>query len=170
MQPTGRGTITVHKEGDEGTLQIDRDTGQITGPAIDERPDWADGLAVAQVQERVGFYESRLGAKHSAIAGIKNAEGIAYQDLGWVGSSPEHGGDVELDADSDYRMDAVAKLLGVDREDFQTEALFGKTVAEVEIAADYIRSRDDATVMNDELARSFKGIPLETEVKQRATR
>lgn len=156
MEPTGRKTITVHKEGEEGSLEVDFDTGIIT-TQVDERPDWAEGLSTALLAERSQFYTQRLGSKY----GEEHARpsGIAYQDLGWIGAG-EDGELMELDADTDYRMQIVADVLGIDREAGQSAdaPIFGKTLAEVEIeTTGQHYSKTDAELLIDEQTRQTFG-------------
>lgn len=147
-EPTGRKTITVHKEGAEGAIQVDGDTGLIT-TSIHDRPDWSAGLACALLVERRQFYTSRLGEK--AAAGHLAPDGIALQDLGWIGVDETTGDECELEADGEYRMEIVAKVLGIDREDED----FGETIAEVEITADTTRSAEDVTLMDEGMKQTF---------------
>lgn len=100
--------ILVHKLNEPGALRIGSTTGIILS-APDERPDWAEGLAVAQVAERANFYLSRLGKLPNDTDGL-----IAFEDLGWVAIDAEGEG-IELEADSEYRMSAIAEALGVNR-------------------------------------------------------
>lgn len=105
-------TLTVHKEGAEGTLQIDRLTGKILTPLAD-KPDWAQGLASAIPQERVTFYMQRFGTEGSEIEAVKNADAVAMQDLSWVGLDAAQEA-VELPADHEHRLQVVAKVLDLD--------------------------------------------------------
>jgi hypothetical protein len=129
MEPSNRLVVPVHKEGAEGAIEVDRDTGIIL-TKTDQRPDWAEGLAVALLAERHTFYTRRLGTAFTED--MKHPKSLAFQDLGWIGMDQEQN-ECELSADGEYRMDVVAKVLGINREDFETEAPFGQTVAEAEI-------------------------------------
>ena len=153
MTPSTGRQIMVHKEGEEGALQVDALTGYITTP-VDARPDWSDGLAVALLQERATFYERRLGPAFSPA--MRDATAIAFQDLGWVGVDEEQEA-CELSADHEYRADVVAKVLGINREDFEADAdHFGPTVAEVEIdLQDRAVSKAEATDIDTELLTGF---------------
>lgn len=151
MNPTGRKTITVHKEGEEGSLEVDFDTGIIT-TQVDGRPDWAEGLSTALLSERHQFYAQRLGDKYAEEH--SRPSGIAYQDLGWIGAG-EDGELMEIDADHEYRMEIVATVLGIDRE---ADGKLDKAVTEVEIettGANYAKS--DAELLVDEQTRATFG-------------
>lgn len=127
-------TVVVHKEGEEGTIQVRHLDGIIVAPPQDERPDWAEGLAAAMIQERVTFYSKRLGEANSPYAtqlqSILDADTIAFEDLGWIGVNAE-GQEVELEADSEHRMETIGRILGIDRD----EGTMGEGVtAEREVA------------------------------------
>lgn len=107
-------TLVVHKEGAEGTLLVDYMTGKILTP-IDEKPDWAQGLAACLPQERITFYLHRFGTEGKEIEAIKNADAVAMQDLSWVGVDANQEA-TELEADLDYRLELVGKLLDIDTE------------------------------------------------------
>lgn len=139
MEPT-KETAIVHKEGEEGTLLIDRYTGRIVTPLI-ERPDWAEGLHTALVRERDAFYQgngkqpgeagfvgNRLGKAYTDE--MRNPAAYVFQDLGWLGQDAEQE-ECTIDADNDYRMEVIATVLGINREDFETPIT--GTVAEIEI-------------------------------------
>lgn len=164
MEATGRKTVLVHKEGEEGSILLDYDTGIVTTP-IDERPDWADGLAVGQLQERRRFYEQKLGETTAAalLEEVTEAKGIAFQDLSWVGSS-ETGENTELNADPDYRMDVVAKALGIEREAGDTDVLAVQgAIAEVEIDMQNRYVPSDVELIDEEMSKTFGGQPREAQ-------
>lgn len=159
MEPTNRRTILVHKEGEEGSIEIDYDTGIVQTP-IDQRPDWADGLANALIQERVTFYEARLGPAFGDEH--KRPQAIVYQDLAWLGAGDD-GEMTELAADEDYRMNVVAQVLGIEREPAQSEADFGKVLAEAEIDMQNRYIPSDVELIDNEMATTFGGAPRKTE-------
>ena len=130
--------IVVHRAGQEGTILVCAADGEIVTP-IDFRPDWAEGLVVAMLAERLGFYQKRVGPK--AAEELRRADAIAFEDLGWIGMT-DHGS-VEIEPDSDVRADRVAAALGVDREAFDTEQDFKNVVAEVEIDMDFSRTVEE---------------------------
>ena len=74
--------IIVHKAGHEGIIELDAMTGAIqTRP--EDRPAWAEGLAVALLPERHKFYATRLGEKSEQFKHLIEApNGIDVQDLG----------------------------------------------------------------------------------------
>lgn len=108
--------IIVHKAGHEGTIELDAMTGAIqTRP--EDRPAWAEGLAVALLPERHKFYATRLGEKSEQFKHLIEApNGIDVQDLGWVGVNGEEQ-EVEIEASDEFRMDAIATILGVNRDE-----------------------------------------------------
>lgn len=144
--------ILVHKLGDEGTITIDNLTGGIVTP-IDERPDWAEGLANALPRERETFYKTRLGED---IAATNKPDAIAFEDLAWVGVDGE-GDLVELSADHEFRMEVVKEFLGIDEETGEMTKDGWRTVAEVEIALDNVRTSEEASAITEELSKGFSG-------------
>lgn len=144
--------IIVHKEGEEGTLQIDRLTGQIKTDN-DQRPDWSEGLAVALLGERNTFYQQRLGKDSEAFkAQALNTEAVEYRDLGWLGFNADQQ-EVEIEADMEYRSERVAQLLGIDTE----AGTFGADVmAEREVDAQPgRRTPGQATALSEAIASGF---------------
>lgn len=100
----------VHKSGHEGAIELSAN-GRVTTDLL-ERPDWASGLGAAMLYERTKFYSDRVGpvaAEHLA----KNT--IDMDDLSWVAFDHE-GDEVEVQASSEFRMETLATLLGVDDE------------------------------------------------------
>jgi hypothetical protein len=141
--------IVVHKAGEEGTIMIDRMSGMVM-TKTDDRPDWADDLAVALLAERTTFYTSRLGPASGDK--LSKLDYMAYQDLGWIGLDAE-GDEVEIEADTEFRMEAVAQVLGVDRE----EGSIPNAIAEAELDADFSRTVAEATAIDEELReRAFE--------------
>lgn len=104
--------IIVHKAGEEGTMEVDALTGAIL-TQVDQRPEWAEGLAAALLQERHTFYELRFGKQSTQYAEVAKADAIEYADLGWIGVN-EDGDEVEIEASAEYRSEVVAKALGID--------------------------------------------------------
>lgn len=141
-------TLRVHLDGTEGTIEIDALTG-IVKTNVDERPEWADGLTCALIQERVSFYfgndkiKTRLDRSKFEPA-IMGAELIDMRDLSWTAIDPETGEAVEVEADADFRMGAVAGLLGIDREDFDATSEY-----EIEVAHDTSRTTEEAVTFSD---------------------
>lgn len=120
--------IAVHMEGQEGAIQIDALEGKVMTPA-DERPAWAENYAVALMGERTGWYEMRLGQQ--LPENIRRPEILDARDLGWIAFDAE-GDEVEIEADLDHRMDVLAGLLDVDRQDFDQERNFQGHIAQAE--------------------------------------
>jgi hypothetical protein len=104
--------IIVHKAGDEGVMEVDALTGAIL-TANDQRPDWAEGLAAALLQERLTFYETRFGKQSDQFKAVQQADAIEYLDLGWIGVN-EDGDEIEIEANGEHRSEVVAKALGID--------------------------------------------------------
>jgi catechol 2,3-dioxygenase-like lactoylglutathione lyase family enzyme len=154
--------ILVHKEGEEGSIQIDAQTGGIV-TEIDQRPDWAEGLSVALLAERNKFYRDRLGSKYAAEHA--SPEAMSYEDLGWVGADAE-GELLEIEASAEHRQGVLSEVLGWDEETatFKDKAGF-QTVAEVEIAMDTARTTAEATEIAEEFKRDTFGTDAEAERK-----
>lgn len=104
--------IIVHKAGDEGVMEVDALTGAII-TANDQRPDWAEGLAAALLQERLTFYETRFGKESAQFKAVQQADAVEYLDLGWIGVN-EDGDEIEIEANGEHRSEIVAKALGID--------------------------------------------------------
>lgn len=171
MKPLNQNHIFVHKEGEEGIIALDGATGQIVSP-VDERPDWADGLATALLSERSKFYTTRLGEQ--AAAPIIGAQAIAFQDLGWIGLDAEQN-EMELEADPDFRAEMIATVLKLDRD---PEAMadadrFGKTLATIETDREPVTHTDEQAQAFDEAQlRGMAGstsVEVETEGHAKAT-
>jgi hypothetical protein len=126
----------------------------------DQRPEWAEGLAVALLAERMIFYTGRLGP----VAGRSAWEAgvVAYQDFGWVKIDTE-GNEVEVEADAEFRMNLLAEAIGIDRE----AENFGEVVAEIELAADTSVSVAEAEAIAEEFrAAGVGGQAADAEVKE----
>lgn len=146
-------TILVHKENEEGALIIDALTGQIKQP-INERPDWSEGLTCALLAERLKFYTDRLGSERFT-GSLQFPQAIAFEDLGWIAVS-EDGNEVELEADTEHRMEFLAGMLGLDREEGGHVAGHAeKVLAEVEISKDTHRTADEAKAFEDAQVQGF---------------
>lgn len=146
--------IAIHKANHEGAFHIDALTGQVVTP-VDDRPDWAEGFAVALLGERTGWYEQRLG-QHLPDS-IRKPEMIDASDLGWIGFDHE-GSEVEIEADGDHRMDVLAGLLNIDREDFDGGALLENTLAEAEANHTYTTHPTDEATLEEVEGKSFEEI------------
>lgn len=125
--------IIVHKADHEGALHIDARTGEILTP-LAERPEWSDGYAVALLSERTGWYEQRLGKQLPDT--LTRPEMLDSADLGWIAFDAE-GDEVEIEADTEHRMDILAELLNVDRDNFDQGLRLENTLAEAEATHSY---------------------------------
>ncbi len=97
----------VHKKDVEGALAIGSLSGRILTPIM-EQPDWAEGLAVAMLLERYDFYMTRLGTAPTW------PDVLAFEDLAWHCVSAE-GDSFVIEADSEFRMDTIAEVIGLAR-------------------------------------------------------
>jgi hypothetical protein len=165
---TGK-SILVHKQDSDGTISLDYLTGQVTTPN-DERPEWAEGLATALLAERTGYYAKRLGSAYPPE--LATADAMAFEDLGWIGHKVDDGGEgieYELSASEEYRMDCLAKFIGVDRADFDSETPFQNAVAEAHIANDTRRTPLEVMALDDAAAEGFRMVPATTEAARTGT-
>ncbi|TPJ33698.1 hypothetical protein [Mesorhizobium sp. B2-8-3] len=143
--------IIITKTGEEGAIFIDHLEGKVL-TAADERPEWADGLANAMLAERSGWYEKRLGKQLSAE--LARPETIAFEDLEWIGIDAE-GDEVHLEADQDYRMDKLAEMMGIDRQDFDGEKNFKNAIASAEVAHTYATQPTSEATLEEAEGQSF---------------
>lgn len=104
-------TITVHKEGHEGTITVDARTGVVVGD-VTERPEWAHGLTCALLAERVGYYRTKLGPLADPIV---SPIAIEKTDLGWV-LLREDGEEEMIPADADTRIAVISEVLEAERD------------------------------------------------------
>lgn len=162
--------ITVHKEGEEGTLLVRHSDGRITTP-LDDQPQWAEGLTNALIQERHTFYAKRLGEANSphatTLQTILDADTVAFQDLGWLGVNAEQQ-EVELEADPEFRSEAMAKILGIDTE----EGTMGAGVtADREVESQNNRmTGEQASALTEGMQQGFGGKREAENEKARASR
>lgn len=124
--------IAVHHGDHEGGIHIDATTGGVM-TASDDCPEWANGLAVGVLKERNTWYETRLGQVPDSIL---KAEIIDMRDLTWLAWDAERDL-MELEADNEFRMDTLATLLNVDREDFDGEKTIAGVIASAEVDHTY---------------------------------
>ncbi len=162
---TGR-KIAVHKKDHEGILEIDAMTGQVL-PGQHDRPEWAEGLFIAQLTERHSYYLSRLGTSYPEE--MKNPDLMAYEDLAWLGSDTkatdeetgEDGKPFAIEADAEHRLDTVARILGIERDADKVEASDNAgfeldSVVEVEIMADNTRTEAEQKAFIEAQEAGFK--------------
>jgi hypothetical protein len=170
MDPTLKHVCLVHCEGQEGTIEIDYQTGQITTPT-DQRPDWADGLLNAMTHERDAFYAGvgkpgdenfqpgRLGPvlyeeKH------RFPEAIDSRDLKWITMDDSGTQMGEVEASHEYRMEVVQTVLQVDEEG--VSQISGRVLADIEIANDQVRGKSDLELL-DQASRTTFGEAIQEE-------
>ncbi|RWI06838.1 MAG: hypothetical protein EOQ89_03655 [Mesorhizobium sp.] len=144
--------IIITKTGEEGAILVDHLEGKVL-TAADERPEWADGLAYAMLAERSGWYEKRLGRQLSAE--LARPEAMVFEDLEWIGIDAE-GDEVHLEADIDYRMDKLAELMGIDREDFDGEKNFKNAIASAEATHTYSTQPTSEATLEEAEGKSFE--------------
>lgn len=101
----------VHKEGEPGTLEL-FPSGRVATEQFN-RPEWAGNAVLAVLAERNTFYSTRVGAELAEP--LLNTNIINFDDLAWV-ALDEEGLEVELLADTEFRQNTLAKLVGADRE------------------------------------------------------
>lgn len=140
----------VHKKDAEGILLIDAVTGFVL-PEQHDRPEWSDGLSLAQFSERHQFYTSRLGNDLYSEE-MRTPDLYAFEDLSWLGvitdvDSEEAGNETVIEADYEHRAEVLAAVLVIERDaDKNEEAGFAAVtgaLAEIEISRDYHRTGAD---------------------------
>lgn len=148
---TGK-TAMVHKEGAEGILLIDALTGHVI-PGQQDRPEWAEGLVLAQLAERHLFYTNRLGPQYADKH--KAPELFAFEDIGWLGVDMATGDPIVSEASDEHRMNVVGTVLGIDRE---TGSVKG-SLAEAEIARDDTRTEGELKDFRAAQDKGYKEAP-----------
>lgn len=159
--------ITVHKEGEEGVLLVDRLEGKILTPH-DQRPDWAEGLTVALIQDRLFWYEKRFGKESTAFKAIADETvAIEFSDLSWLGVDAEQE-PLMVDFSADYRSEVVAKVLGVNTDD---ATMTRPALAERELHRENPpRTQAERDALEQSLKEGFGGSDAVKEDRQTATR
>lgn len=145
----------VSKQDAEGLLMIDVGTGQVL-PDQHDRPDWAEGLIMAELTERHTFYLNRLGPKYADEH--KFPEVYAFEDLSWVALNPEDATEVELSADEEFRMTVIGEVLGVSTEvtdDADADGKVKDALAEVDIGYDNTRTGAEMEAFEQSQAEGF---------------
>lgn len=154
MDNSGK-TLLVHKTNEEGGVEIDAFSGTIVTEG-EHRPEWLEGRAVALIFERVKFYTDRVGPQLFDAAETPTA--IAFEDLCWVGHD-EDGEPQEFGADTDFRMDRIAELVGGERTDegltFSEKA---DIRADVEVAMDQTRTEEETSVLLEAQDKGFEKV------------
>lgn len=131
----------------EGGLLLDARTGQIVTP-VDERPEWADGYAVAQLAERNGWYEKRTGQQ------VEQPEFMIATDLAWIGVDAE-GDEVEIEANAETRQTILATMLGIDLEDTEGTDIKG-TILSREVDDTYVSQPTSEATLGEIEGQSFE--------------
>lgn len=166
-------TALVHKQDAEGAITIDPMTGRILTP-LDERPEWAAELTIAQMAERDTFYIDKLGPLYTEDR--QHPEVYAFEDLGWLGMreypvdapyvNPETGetSDHELliyDADHEFRQQQLGTALGIEAElDEHGNETGGikDALASVEIGRDDSRTEAEVAAIEQEQQAGMKAV------------
>lgn len=160
-KPTEQPTLIITKADCEGTIRINALDGRVVQD--EANPEWSEGLAVAMLAERIGYYEGRLGK--AAAGEILGADTIAFEDLGWLGVDNEQN-EVTVDADAEHRMGVIAKAMGVDLEGaLEQDGLKG--LAEAEIAMDAHRTGAEAADLDQATKDAFIGGNTEAEAERK---
>lgn len=158
-------SIVVHKKDHEGVLLIDGFTGMVL-PEQHDRPEWAEGLFVAQLTERTLWYTARLGKEGFAASGLNTPEALAFEDLGWLGTDTavtdtdeNDGTEMVLIADDEFRLEILAGLLGANRSaDGEHTGHITGTLIEVEVAKDDTRTTAEMQDFRDAQEQGYKAV------------
>lgn len=145
-------TIPVSKKDSEGIIEIDAMTGTITTPP-GERPDWAEGLAVAMLAERVGYYEKALGA--TMAEDQRHPEQLHYEDLSWIGVDAE-GDEVEVEAIHQFRSEKLAEVLGISTDADNWEDTLQGQLAMHEVEHTYVTHPTDERTLAEAEGVTFQ--------------
>lgn len=173
MHTSGQ-AVLVHKDGQEGAITIDPVTGYVLTP-LDERPDWASELTIAQTTERHMFYMDRLGELYTAERQAPYL--LAAEDLQWFGvreypaDAPyknEETGEEELselyvvEPDHEFRQNILSTALGItaelDAQGNETGSIAGLSASEVAISEDVERSAEEIAELERVQASSFSKV------------
>jgi len=145
-------TYLVHKTDAEGAITIN-ERGIIT-TSLDDRPDWADGLAIAHLAEHATYYKARTGDNYQ-IPQIIN-----FDDLGWSGVD-ETDELTMTEPNMEFRQERLGLLLGIDLSDVEAFDNMSKdTLASAEIAMDVHRSSEELAAFEESQKHGFG--PLKT--------
>lgn len=157
----------VHKEGHEGVLIIDTFSGLIYPASLHADsmlPDWATeaGLVSANLAERVIYYGKRLD-QEAALKLTKSPEAISFEDLSWMTLEEPADGETQptegiLEADDEWRMDNLAKLivgLQIDRDPDAKQPVTGADI-DVAVASDRTRTQAEADALAEAQIKRFE--------------
>lgn len=145
--------IAVMKDGHEGGIHIDIE-GKVTTPT-DERPEWADGYAVALLGERIGWYEKRVGSQ--LPESMRRPEVLLADDVEWIGLDQE-GAEVHIEANGDTRMTILAGLLEIDREDPSAKSILDKAIARASVDETYSTQPTSEATLEEAEGKSFEEV------------
>lgn len=145
---SGKVTL-VHKQGEEGALEIDSVSGLVI-PGQWNRPEWAASLVCASLAERHNFYTTRLGSDYADAH--RWPEVFAYEDLSWSAVDVDTGEAVDIEASTEFRMEVLAGVVGMD---LSTGEVSGAS-AEAEIAMDQWRSAEEIKALDETQNEGFK--------------
>lgn len=151
----------VHMAGHEGVLIIDTFSGLIYPASIHADgalPDWATerNLVSANLAERVIWYGKRLSPEQ-ALAVTRSPDALAFEDLSWMVLNEPLEGETQptegtLEADDEYRMDNLAKLLvsmQINRDPDAAENFGSGVDAQVHVASDRTRDKADLDALEE---------------------
>jgi hypothetical protein len=149
--------ILIHTEGQEGGFFISALSGQIiTTDADHEMPEWAEEAIVnANLQERREYYTQRIGEQ--AFLALGTPDAIEYKDLGWVAADQE-GDLVEIDADTQWRSENLANLLGIDTDADAFDKTLEGVTHEAIIADDYRKNPTEEETLAEAEGKSFEEV------------
>jgi hypothetical protein len=171
--PTTGRSVLVHKQDAEGSLSIDPTTGFILTP-LDERPEWASNLQIANTAERHMFYMERLGSLYTDD--MKSPDVMAFEDILWTGTVeyPEDAPYINaetgvkesfevitVEADHEFRQQVLAEKLDIrselDKDGNETGNIHG-ALAEVAIAADNQRTQEELDALEQNKEAGFQSV------------
>lgn len=182
MENVGK-TALVHKQDAEGSLTIDTATGFILTP-MDERPDWAENLNIANTAERHMFYMERLAHKDAEgnvtatlyTDEMKTPDVIAFEDLMWTGvreypadapyintetGAPESHEVITVEPDFEFRQQVLSQVLDItselDAHGNETGSIRGAEV-EVAISQDNLRTAEELEALEQDKQAGFKAV------------
>lgn len=158
--------VTIHREGEEGVIQVDAQSGMILTP-IDERPEWSEGLATALLQDRLTFYMKRMGQGSADYKAIAAATTIEFADIDFIGVDAA-GDEITVAHDPEYRGEIIAKSLGIDSE--EGTGLSEGALAEREVSVQNLgRSQTEINALDESIQEGFGGEGQKQSSKQTGT-
>jgi hypothetical protein len=101
--------IFITKNNQEGILTIDKADGRLL-TKHEELPEWTEGLVMAMLAERIGYYNNKLGADHELVKAHLSSETVAFEDISWM-SRTSGGADEDILADEEVRLQNVQSIL-----------------------------------------------------------